>query len=72
MTNKADILEELVGEIWDEHDDIVERIKKIDDNLYEVVGDLNIGELFEEFDLDEEADDYEPVTVGGLIATCVA
>ena len=64
-----DILEELVGEIWDEHDDIVERIKKIDDNLYEVVGDLNIGELFEEFDLDEEADDYEPVTVGGLIAT---
>lgn len=53
-----DILEELVGEIYDEHDKVVEYYKKIDDYTYLVKGDLDIDDLFSHFDIaiDEEYD----------------
>ena len=53
-----DILEEIVGEIWDEHDEIVEEIKKVSDNEYIVSGMTNLDKLFDELDLtlDEESD----------------
>ncbi|MBO7196703.1 MAG: HlyC/CorC family transporter [Clostridia bacterium] len=57
-----DILEEIVGEIWDEHDEIVEEIKSVGDMEYIVSGRANIENLFSEFDIDAEIDS---VTVGG-------
>ena len=57
-----DILEEIVGEIWDEHDEIVEEIKEVGDKEYIVSGKANIESLFSELDLDREV---ESVTVGG-------
>ena len=57
-----DILEEIVGEIWDEHDEIIEEIKKVADDEYIVSGKANIENLFSELDLDQEIDS---VTVGG-------
>ena len=53
-----DILEELVGEIYDEHDEVIEYYKKLDDKTYLVKGDLDIDDLFEHFDIkaDEEYD----------------
>lgn len=53
-----DILEELVGEIYDEHDEVVEYYKKIDDNTYLVKGELDIEDLFDHFEIknDEEFD----------------
>ena len=57
-----DILEEIVGEIWDEHDEIIEEIKEIGDKEYVVSGKANIENLFSELDLDQE---IESVTVGG-------
>ncbi len=57
-----DILEEIVGEIWDEHDEIIEEIKEINDTEYVVSGKANIENLFSELDLDQE---IESVTVGG-------
>ena len=59
-----DILEELVGEIWDEHDEIVQAIVKKADNEYEVLGSANVAKLFEELDMDEEV---EVITVSGWI-----
>ncbi|MBQ9141938.1 MAG: HlyC/CorC family transporter [Lachnospiraceae bacterium] len=59
-----DILEELVGEIWDEHDEIVQAIMKKNDNEYEVLGSANVAKLFEELDMDEEV---EVITVSGWI-----
>ncbi len=53
-----DILEEIVGEIWDEHDEIVEEIKQVSDKEYIVSGMTNLDKLFDELDLtlDEESD----------------
>ena len=51
-----DILEELVGEIYDEHDEVIENYKKIDDNTYLVKGDLDIDDLFEHFAIENDED----------------
>ena len=57
-----DILEEIVGEIWDEHDEIIEEIKEIGEKEYIVSGKANIESLFSMLDIDHE---IESVTVGG-------
>ncbi len=57
-----DILEEIVGEIWDEHDEIVEEIREVGEKEYVVSGRANTEKLFSELDIDEEV---EAVTVGG-------
>ena len=57
-----DILEEIVGEIWDEHDEIIEEIKEVGEKEYVVSGRCNIENLFSELDIDYEIDS---VTVGG-------
>ena len=57
-----DILEEIVGEIWDEHDEIVEEIKEVGEKEYIVSGMTNISKFFDTFDIDEEC---ESSTVNG-------
>ena len=51
-----DILEELVGEIYDEHDEVIEYYKKIDEDTYLVKADVDYEDMFEHFgiELDEE------------------
>lgn len=64
-----DIIEELVGEIWDEHDNIaasvVKDLVKVGENQYEVLGSLNLDKFFEMFHIFEE--DLESTTVGGWV-----
>lgn len=61
-----DILEELVGDMWDEMDDIKEPYKKIKRNAYEVDGSMNIDDLFSLVNVDKPKNaDYE--TLGGFI-----
>lgn len=53
-----DILEELVGEIYDEHDEVIEYYKKIDDNTYLVKADVDYDDMFEHFGI-EINEEYE-------------
>ncbi|MDR2481452.1 MAG: hemolysin family protein [Spirochaetaceae bacterium] len=47
-----DILEEIVGEIWDEHDTIIENIRKIDDRYFAVQGKTSLNQLRDYFSLE--------------------
>ena len=49
-----DILEELVGEIWDEHDEVTQEIEKVSETEYLVLGSTNIDKLFELLEIEEE------------------
>lgn len=60
-----DILEELVGDIWDESDEIVTDIEKTGDNTYEVLGEANIYDFFDEIDYAPRDFESEYSTVGG-------
>lgn len=61
-----DILEELVGEIWDEKDDPDTIYTKRNDGTYIVDGKLNLEDFCELFDLDYDKLDTEYVTIGGF------
>lgn len=65
IVTMEDVLEQLVGEIWDENDDIVSDWQKITDTRYECSGDMNLSEFCDELDLDEEDLDSDCATVGG-------
>ena len=64
IVTMEDILEELVGEIWDEHDEIVEDIVKLGDGEWRVSGSASLDDLRELVDI---GDEFESVTVNGWV-----
>ncbi|MDR1793894.1 MAG: hemolysin family protein [Erysipelotrichaceae bacterium] len=61
-----DLLEEIVGEIWDETDEVYEEFKQVSPHIYDVDGDMNIDDFFEALDKDlPQEEDEEYTTVGG-------
>ena len=65
IVTMEDILEELVGDIWDESDVIVKELRKTGDNTYEVSGDMNIDDFFAEIELEDDEFECEYKTMGG-------
>ena len=60
-----DILEELVGDIWDEADEIVNEFRITGENTYEVSGDLSLRDFFDYVDIDDRDFESDYSTVGG-------
>ncbi len=60
-----DILEELVGEIWDEHDDVLSDITQESETEYKVLGSTSVNDLCAYFDLGNVESDS--ATVGGWV-----
>lgn len=61
-----DILEELVGEIYDEHDEVEEFIKKTDDNVFVVKGSAPLLDVFDYIGSDVK-EEFESASVGGWV-----
>ncbi len=66
LVTMEDILEELVGEIWDEQDEEIENFVKLDENTYKVLSSTSIDEFFEFFELAED-EEIESTTVNGWV-----
>ncbi|MGL5021175.1 MAG: hemolysin family protein [Mycoplasmatales bacterium] len=68
LVTVEDILEELVGEIWDEHDDVILEYKKLSDVKYEISGDMTINDFNDLFELkDIESTNSESTIAGYLL-----
>lgn len=65
IVTMEDILEQLVGDIWDEHDEVVEEFKELDENTFIIDCNMNLDDFCEEFNIETESDS---VSVGGWVA----
>ena len=62
-----DILEELVGEIWDEHDEETNYQKQISDDTYVFDGKTPVDDFFEFFEMKDESEKFDANTLSGWI-----
>ena len=62
-----DLLEEIVGEIWDEDEEIEHDFTKISDTEYKVSGDMVLEDMLELFDKKLSDIDSDSITVGGFV-----
>ena len=67
IVSLEDVLEELVGEIWDESDEIEYDVVKDADGTFIAKGDANINNLMEEIERRFDLEDYDGSTIGGFI-----
>lgn len=66
IVTMEDLLEEIVGDIWDEDEDIEHTYTKLRDGRYLVSGDMELNDLFELLEIAPD-DDIESNSVGGFI-----
>ena len=64
IVTMEDILEELVGEIWDEHDEIEEPVQKVSEDIYIVDGSVTLDDFCDMFDIESDSDS---VSLGGWV-----
>ena len=63
-----DILEQLVGEIYDENDEVVSTITPLPDGSYEISGEVTINELLKHLDLPDDYISTNATTVNGWVS----
>lgn len=62
-----DVMEQLVGDIWDENDEIEPEVVELSDGKLEIDGDMRIEDFFDEVEFDDRDFDDDNSTVGGFV-----
>lgn len=65
IVTMEDILEQLVGDIWDESDEIENEFLQTDENTWEVLGEANVEDMFDMLDVDYRDFESDFTTVSG-------
>ena len=65
IISMEDVLEQVVGDIWDETDTVEDEVTKKSESEYEIDGDMPISDFLDLMDIREENFDFESETVGG-------
>ena len=65
VISMEDVLEQLVGEIWDETDEVEQEVVEHPDGTYELDGDMNLDDLLELLEIPEDSFEAESETLGG-------
>ena len=66
IATMEDIVEELVGEIWDEHDEVIEEFRKQSDGSYLVACSADLDDLYDLFDM-KPSEEYDASSVSGWV-----
>ena len=66
IVTMEDIMEELVGEIWDEHDEVIEEFRKQSDGSYLVACSADLDDLYDLFDM-KPGQEYDASSVSGWV-----
>ena len=66
IVTMEDIIEELIGEVWDEHDEVEVLLKRVDDDSYLVSGAENLETMFEALGV-KVKEEFDSITVGGWV-----
>ena len=70
IVTMEDILEEIVGDIWDERDEAIEDFIQLEENKYRVLCSTNIEDFFEHFSLESD-EETEATTVNGWLSEII-
>ncbi len=62
-----DVMEQLVGDIWDENDEIEPEVVELSDGTLVIDGDMRIEDFFDEVEFDDRDFDDDNATVGGFV-----
>lgn len=71
VISMEDVLESLVGDIWDETDEVAPEVVQTGEGVWELDGDLPIDDFLELTDLNAAVFDFESETVGGWVMEMV-
>ena len=64
IVTMEDILEELVGDIWDEHDEVEEEVQMVKEDTFEVDGTMMLDDFLDKFEIESDSDS---VSLGGWV-----
>ena len=64
IVTMEDILEELVGDIWDEHDEVEEEVQMVEEDTFVVDGAMALDDFLDKFRLESDSDS---VSLGGWV-----
>lgn len=67
IVTMEDLLEQLVGDIWDEDEEVENKYKKLSDNKYEIIGDMNINDMLDLIDKNAKYIETDSKSVGGWV-----
>ena len=67
IVTMEDIIEELIGDVWDEHDEVINDYRELPDGSFVVKCTADLDDFFDKFEIQVADEEDMPQTVNGFI-----